>query len=47
MLIVERAVVMSTKALVLVAMSGGDLVGEAEVEVSEWLSRDEVELRRV
>jgi hypothetical protein len=44
MLIVKRAVVMSTKALVLVAMSGGDLVGEAEVEVSEWLSRDEVEL---
>jgi hypothetical protein len=44
MLIVERAVVILAKALVLVAVSGGDFVGEAEVEVSEWLSREEVEL---
>jgi hypothetical protein len=44
MLIVERAVMVATKALVLVAVSGGDFVGEVEVEVSEWLSREEVEL---
>jgi hypothetical protein len=44
MLIVERAVMVATKALVLVAVSGGDLVGEVEVEVSEGLSREEVEL---
>jgi len=44
MLIVERAVVILAKALVLVAVSGGDFVGEAEVEVSEWFSREEVEL---
>jgi hypothetical protein len=44
MLIVERAVVVLAKALVLIAVSGGDFVGEVEVEVSEWLSRDEVEL---
>jgi hypothetical protein len=35
MLIVKRAVVVLAKALVLIAVSGGDLVGEAEVEVSE------------
>ena len=44
MLIVERAVVVLAKALVLVAVSGGDFVGEAEVEVSKWLSREEVKL---
>jgi hypothetical protein len=35
MLVVERAVVISAKALMLVAVSRGDIVGEAEVEVSE------------
>jgi hypothetical protein len=35
MLIVERAVVVSAKVLVFVAVSGGDFVGEAEVEVSK------------
>jgi hypothetical protein len=44
MLIVERAVMVATKALVLVAVSEGDFVGEAKVEVLEWLSREEVEL---
>ena len=44
MLIVERAVMVVAKALVLIAVSGGDLVGEVEVEVSEGLSREEVEL---
>jgi hypothetical protein len=32
---VERAVVIAAKALVFITMSGGDFVGEAEVEVSE------------
>jgi hypothetical protein len=44
MLIVERAVMVLAKALVLIAVSGGDLVGEVEVEVSEWLSREKVKL---
>jgi hypothetical protein len=44
MLIVERAVMVVAKALVLVAVSEGDFVGEAEVEMSEWLSREEVKL---
>ena len=43
MLIVERAVNMSAIAPMLVAVIGGDLVGEVEVEVAERLSRDEVE----
>jgi hypothetical protein len=42
MLVVERAVVILAKALVLVAVGRGDFVGEAEVEVSECFSRDEV-----
>jgi hypothetical protein len=44
MLIVERAVVVLAKALVLVAVSGGDFVGEAEVEVSKGFSGEEVKL---
>jgi hypothetical protein len=44
MLIVERAVMVVAKALVLIAVSGGDFVGEAEVEMLEWLSREEVKL---
>ena len=34
----------AAEALVLARMLGGDFVRETEVEMSEWLSGDEVEL---
>jgi hypothetical protein len=43
MLIMERAVDISAIAPMLIAVIGGDLVGEVEVEVVERLSRGEVE----
>ena len=39
----ERAVDIFAIAPMFVAVIGGDLVGEVEVEVAERLSRDEVE----
>jgi hypothetical protein len=44
MLVVERAVEVATEVLVFASVFGGDFVGEAEVEVSEGLLGNEVEL---